>query len=62
MTSDKLNSFGLCIVLKTISFIEKLPFRPYWLCYKPVKPGHYAYLLLTEFEGRTVNYSPRFSS
>jgi len=26
--------------MKTISFIEKLPFRPYLLCSKPVKPGH----------------------
>ena len=27
--------------MKTISFIEKLPLRPYLLCSKPVKPGHY---------------------
>ena len=27
--------------MKTISFIEKLPFRPYLLCSKLVKPGHY---------------------
>ena len=33
----------LCISLKTIFFvIEKLPFRPYLLCSKPVKPGHYS--------------------
>ena len=30
----------LCIAMKAISFIEKLPFRPYLLCTKPVKPGH----------------------
>ena len=30
--------------MKTISFIEKLPFRPYLLCSKPVKPGHYSVL------------------
>ena len=41
MTSSVLR---LCIVLKTISFIEKLPFRPYLLCSKPVKPGHYSVL------------------
>ena len=28
------------IAMKTISFIEKLPFRPYLLCSKPIKPGH----------------------
>ena len=40
----------------TISFIDKLPFRPYLLCSKPVKPGHYSVLpshilrvLLTEY-------------
>ena len=31
-------------MLKTISFVEKLPFRPYLLCSKPVKPGHYSVL------------------
>ena len=31
----------LCIAMKAISFIEKLPFRPYLLCSKPVKLGHY---------------------
>ena len=31
--------------MKAISFIEKLPFRPYSLCSKPVKPGqHYSVL------------------
>ena len=30
--------------MKTISFIKKLPFRPYLLCSKPVKPGHYSVL------------------
>ena len=30
--------------MKTISFIEKLLFRPYLLCSKPVKPGHYSVL------------------
>ena len=30
--------------MKTISFIEKLPFRPYLLYSKPVKPGHYSVL------------------
>ena len=30
--------------MKAISFIEKLPFRPYFLCSKPVKPGHYSVL------------------
>ena len=30
--------------MKTISFIEKLPFRPYLLCSKPVKAGHYSVL------------------
>ena len=35
---------ALCIVLKTISFIQKLPFRPYLLCSQPVRPGHYSVL------------------
>ena len=44
MTSDdKLNSQALHCV-EAISFIEKLPFRPYLLCSKPVKPVHYSVL------------------
>ena len=39
MTRDKLNSQALYRD-ESISFIEKLPFRPYLLCSKPVKPGH----------------------
>ena len=31
----------LCIAMKAIYFIEKLPFRSYLLCSKPVKPGQY---------------------
>ena len=34
----------LCIALKIIVFIEKLPFRPYLLCSKPVNAGHYSVL------------------
>ena len=45
MTShDKLNSQALYRDENNISFIEKLPFRPYLLCSKPVKPGHYSVL------------------
>ena len=42
--------------MKTISFIEKLPFRPYLLCSKPVKlgqysvlPSHILHVLLTKY-------------
>ena len=43
MTSnDRLNSRALHQV-KTISFIEELPFLPYLLCSKPVKPAHVMY-------------------
>ena len=31
--------------MKTISFIEKLQFRPYLFCPKLVKPGHNSVLL-----------------
>ena len=34
----------LCIVSKNNSFIEKLPFGPYLLISKSVKPGHYSVL------------------
>ena len=54
----------LCIGMKTISFIEKLPFRPYLLCSKPVKPGHYSVLtsdilrvLLTEYGKMTQSWN-----
>ena len=30
--------------MKTISFIDKLLFRPYLLCSKPVKQGQYSVL------------------
>ena len=30
--------------MRTISFTEKLLFRPYLLCSKPVKPEHYSVL------------------
>ena len=45
-------------MLKT-TLIEKLPFRPYLLCSKPVKPGHYSVLPSHILCVLLANYSNR---